>query len=83
MISCVIDVRPLLKTKQTQASLTHPTVNIYTVDLPVDLRWTTTNKARAKGLHGAALENYLINWSCDVGPHLTTTLLSLLLVDMF
>ena len=24
MISCVIDVRPLLKTKQTQALLTHP-----------------------------------------------------------
>ena len=46
------------------------TVNIYTVDLPVDLRWTTTNKARAKGLHGAALENYLINWSCDVGEGL-------------
>ena len=46
------------------------TVNIYTVDLPVDLRWTTTNKTRAKGLHGAALENYLINWSCDVGEGL-------------
>ena len=44
--------------------------NIYTVDLPVDLRWTTTNKARAKGLHGAALENHLINRSCDVGEGL-------------